>query len=157
MNIVICILNFLFNLKSIVILREAAPIDNSLRRNVNSKIYLFFLKFIYKSCNGIIFNSEYTKKSFLTKGFLFKNNIMINNPLLIKSEKINQKKKLKKKIFITCSRLDNQKNLFELIKIFHKYSIRNNNCELMIVGNGNLHHKIKYEIDKIKYKKNNFN
>jgi len=153
MNIVICVLNFFLNLKSTIILREAAPIDNIPKKNLNKKIYLFFLKFIYKSCNGIIFNSENTKKSFLSSGFTFKNHTIINNPLLIRSEKIYLKKNSKIKTFITISRLDSQKNLFELIKIFHKYSIRNNNCQLMIVGSGILYNDIKNEIDKIKYKK----
>jgi len=153
MNIVICILNFFFNFKSTVVIREAAPIDIYLKNNFSSKIYLTILKILYKKSDGIIFNSEYTKKSFLDKGFVFKKHNIIYNPLINNSIKINFKKELKKKTFITCSRLDSQKNLFELIKIFQKYSIRNKNCKLMIVGDGNLYNNIKLEIKKIKYSK----
>lgn len=49
--------------------------------------------------------------------------------------------------------MDKQKNLFELIKIFQKYSIRNKEAELFIVGSGNLYEEIKLEVEKIKYKK----
>lgn len=151
MNIVICFLNFFLNLKATIVIREAAAINIKVRRSLGNKLYLCLLKFFYKSCDGIIFNSEYTKKSFTDKGFFFKKYNIINNPLLINNKNFYLKRRPKNFFFITCSRLDDQKNLFQLLKIFNKYSIRNKNCHLMIVGDGPLFYKIKNEIEKIKY------
>lgn len=151
-NIALCVSKFFFRFKAITIIREAAPLTFEDSNKISIFLKVFFLKIIYRYCDGVIFNSEYTKKSFMDKGFLIKNNKVINNPLLVKENKINYSKN-KKKIFITCSRLDKQKNLFELIKIFQKYSIRNKEAELFIVGSGNLYEEIKLEVEKIKYKK----
>ena len=40
-----------------------------------------------------------------------------------------------------------------MINVFHQYSIREKNCELLIVGDGTFYKKIKDEISKIKYRR----
>lgn len=145
---------FLFK-KFKLIAREAAPLEVS-NKNILNK---FFLKIIYNSFDGIIFNSKFTQNSFLEKINL-KNYIIINNPLLVDSKiknNIKYKKKLKDNYkFLTCGRLHKQKNIFTLIDYFKMYKIRKPKTELHIVGDGEEKNKIITYIKKNNLNKNIF-
>lgn len=135
-NLSVSFANILLLQKFTIIAREAAPLNFN-EGALNSKITLFFLRILYKSLNGLIFNSKFTQDSFLRK-IKLSNFTTINNPILINSKiKINKKKKKSDNIkFLTCCRLHEEKNIFTLVDYFRKYKLRNSKFELNIVGNG---------------------
>jgi glycosyltransferase involved in cell wall biosynthesis len=157
-NLAVSIANILLLRRFKIIAREAAPFKFS-NQNFIDKFYLYILKILYKSFNGIIFNSKYTQKSFLEK-FKLKNHKVINNPILVSSIKKNNYRrndKIRNSIkLLTCSRLHEQKNIFTLINYFRMYKLRNSNAELHIVGDGEQRNEIIKYINKFSLHKNVF-
>jgi|TARA_B110000444_G_scaffold182404_1_gene171297 glycosyltransferase involved in cell wall biosynthesis len=123
-------------------------------RNSENPIYSFFyseskfssfisllLKYIfYNFADGIITNSNGSKKSL--KRFLFNKKKIkaIYNPYL---EKISNKKNKKNKYLISIGRLRKQKDHETLLKAFYIFSKMNSDYKLLILGHGNLEIKLK--------------
>ncbi len=123
-------------------------------RNSENPIYSFFyaeskffsfisllLKyFFYNFADGIITNSNGSKKS-LEKFIFNKNKIKaIYNPYL---DKINKKKNKKTKYLISIGRLRKQKDHETLLNAFYIFSKKNKEYKLIILGHGNLKIKLK--------------
>ena len=155
-NLSVSLANNLLFQKFTIIAREAAPLNFG-EGALNSKIILFFLRILYKSLDGLIFNSKYTRDSFLRKINLT-NITTINNPILVNSKiKINKKKKNSDNIkFLTCCRLHEEKNIFMLIDYFKRYKPRNPKFELNIVGDGVKKNQLLRYIKKSNLDKNIF-
>lgn len=157
-NFAVAIVNNIFFRKYKIIIREAAPLKENKNKLINF-LFLNILNYLYKSLDGIIFNSNFTKNSFIKKLKIKKYKI-INNPLLVNTNLrkiIRTKKKYNKNVkFLTCSRFDEQKNIFTLIDYFKMYNIRNCRSELHIVGDGKLKKQMINHINKLNLRKKIF-
>ncbi len=138
LSILIC---KLFGFK-IVVRNAEDPIHSIIYDNNKIKsLFSLLLKLIlYNFANGIITNSNGSKKS-LVKILLFKKNLRyIYNPYL---KKIKANTKFKKQNFIlSVGRLTMQKNFEGLIKSFFLFSKIYKNYKLIIVGDGPLRKKL---------------
>ncbi len=126
----------------IVIRNSENPIDSFFySENKFSSFISFILKyFFYNFAEGIITNSNGSKKS-LEKFIFNKDKIKaIYNPYL---KKIIKKKYKKRKYIISIGRLRKQKDHETLLKAFHIFSKKNSEYKLLILGHGNLEIKLK--------------
>ncbi|RXJ45962.1 glycosyltransferase family 1 protein [Gelidibacter gilvus] len=73
----------------------------------------------------------------------------------IKADKMKEEFGIKnKKVIGHVGRFNEQKNHFLLIKIFNEIYKKNNNCVLLLIGNGNLKDKVKEEAKRLNIYKN---
>ena len=139
---VAAIITCFFKGNKIVIRNSENPIYSFLYSDNKffSFISLLLKYFFYNFADGIITNSNGSRKS-LEHFILNKKKIKtIYNPYLTK---INQKKNKKIKFLITIGRLQKQKDHETLLKAFYFFSKKNKDYKLLILGHGKL--KIKLE------------
>ena len=105
-----------------------------------SFISLLLKYFFYNFADGIVTNSNGSKKSLENFVFNKKKIKTIYNPYL---NKVNKKKNKKSKYLISIGRLRKQKDHETLIKAFHIFSKINSDYKLLILGHGNLEIKLK--------------
>jgi glycosyltransferase involved in cell wall biosynthesis len=107
---------------------------------------------IYKLSDGIICNSNESKKFFIKK--LYKKKLInIYNPLPSKKFFIKNKIYKNKNLLLTVSRLENQKNVIGLINAFKIVSEKFSKIKLIIVGSGSEKKLILTKISKLKLSK----
>lgn len=123
-----------------VVVRNAEdPIESTVYADEKFFSFItFFLKIIiYNFANGIITNSNGSRKS-LCKILLNKNKIKaIYNPYL-KKKIIIKKHNKKKKQILSVGRLVKQKDFINLIKAFYLFNKKNNSYKMVIIGGGKL-------------------
>ena len=145
-NILLSISSIFLNYQKIIIFREANNFKTLNSRNfIFRKFLTFFYFFLYKRSDFIIANSRDTQKS-LEETIKYKNSkiTIIGNPVL--SESFDYKKiKVAKhewiknqnlKVIIGVGRLNIQKDFPTLIKAFSIVLKKNENCRLIICGDG---------------------
>jgi glycosyltransferase involved in cell wall biosynthesis len=112
----------------------------------------FLLKIIfYNFSNGIITNSNGSKKSLRKILPFYKNLDYIYNPYLKKKKKIIHLKK--KNLIFSVGRLTEQKNFQGLIKSFFLFNKKNNKYKLIIAGDGPLRQKLEILTKNLKIEK----
>ena len=118
------------------------------------KLKLFIKIFFYKFSDTIICNSLESKK-FLNKYINKKKIYFINNPVVLKKNKIQKKNK----IIVAIGRIENQKNFLGIIKAFIIADKIIKNYKLLIIGSGSKKNQLisfvkkKYLFKKIKFLK----
>ena len=112
-------------------------------------ISLLLKYFFYNFADGIITNSNGSRKSLGYFIFNKKKIITIYNPYL---NKINLKKNKKNKFLITIGRLQKQKDHSTLLKAFYFFSKKNKDYKLLILGKGKLEVKLKKLVESLKIK-----
>lgn len=137
-----------------IVIRNSENPISSLKYSKN-KLYsiltIFFKFLIYRFSDGIITNSEGSRKD-LIKIIGNKAKVKtIYNPYLSKIFKF--KKIKKKKIILAVGRLTEQKDFFTLIKAFSIFEKKNKNYYLNILGDGPLRKKLIIYIKKLKLEK----
>ncbi|SMC82020.1 glycosyltransferase [Polynucleobacter kasalickyi] len=90
-------------------------------------------KYLYTKSNGIISNSKYTLDKYLENGYINKNSTILYNPV---TKYINNYTKPKTKVIGACGGLTKIKNYESLILALDKSIIINQNCNLILLGNG---------------------
>ena len=137
--------------KLIIITRIANHPSSSLLFFNNNLFYNVKLKiktFIYKLSDGIICNSNESKK-FFTEKLYKKKLINIYNPLPLKKVPIRHRNHQDKNLLLTVSRLENQKNVIGLINAFNIVKKKIYNIKLIIVGSGSQKKLILKKISKL--------
>ena len=137
-----------------IVIRNSENPVSSLKYSKN-KLYsiltIFFKFLIYRFSDGIITNSEGSRKD-LIKIIGNKAKVKtIYNPYLSKIFKF--KKIKKKKIILAVGRLTEQKDFFTLIKAFSIFEKKNKNYSLNILGDGPQRKKLIIYIKKLKLEK----
>ncbi len=151
------LLKFIYNKK--LVLRvgfEFFQFQKNLKKNL---IYLFFLKFyskfVYKYSNKIIVTTEDIKK-YIIEQFNIQNEKIHVIPNYIDTDLFKKNRNLKKNNLLFVGRLNEQKNLFNILK-----AIKDLNVVLDIIGHGNrkeylkLANELKIKVNFINNKKNN--
>ena len=136
--IIVCI----FKRKKIIIRNSENPIYSTINSENNFFGFITFcLKLIfYNFADGIITNSKGSANSL--RYFVFNKNKInyIYNPYL---KEINKKKFKKKNYIINIGRLRKQKDQKTLLYAFKIFLKKNKKYKLLILGHGNLEHKLK--------------
>tara|TARA_B100001057_G_scaffold463920_1_gene518591 strand:+ start:495 stop:1592 length:1098 start_codon:yes stop_codon:yes gene_type:complete len=139
---VAAIIACIFKGNKIVIRNSENPIYSFLYSD--NKIFSFIsllLKYLfYNFADGIITNSNGSRKSLEYFIINKKKIITIYNPYLIE---INKKRNKKEKFLISIGRLQKQKDHETLLKAFHYFSKKNKDYKLLILGHGKLEEKLK--------------
>jgi len=149
---VAAIIACLFKGNKIVIRNSENPIYSFLYSDNKffSFISLLLKYFFYNFADGIITNSNGSRKS-LEYFILNKKKITtIYNPYLAK---INHNKNKKDKFLITIGRLQKKKDHENLLKEFYFFSKKNKEYKLLILGHGKLKIKLEKLVDDLKIKK----
>ena len=115
----------------------------------NIKLYIKTL--IYKLSDGLICNSNESKKYFVKNSYKQKI-INIYNPLPLKKNIIKYSNYKNQKVLLTVSRLENQKNIIGLIDAFKIVKEKINNIKLIIIGSGSQKKLILLKILTLKLK-----
>ena len=96
----------------------------------------FFLnKFALKTADVVIPVSEEIAQ-ILKKDWCLKNVVLIQNTFDKTTRKKSFTKKRKKITIISCTRIDKNKNVSDIIKALNILVKKNNNIELLIIGDG---------------------
>jgi glycosyltransferase involved in cell wall biosynthesis len=106
---------------------------------------------IYKFSNGIICNSNDSKKFFISKSYK-KKLISIYNPLPLRKNKNIYISHKKNNFLLTVARLENQKNIIGLIYAFKIVNKKFDKIKLIIIGSGSEKAIILKKIDELKLK-----
>mgnify|MGYP001395505343 CR=1 FL=1 len=122
------------------------------KKNFKNLVISVLCKFIYKRIDKIICVSNYVSKN-LEKNYGCKNCITIHNAvdrkkIILKSKSFNYKSNEPYIIFV--GRLEKQKNLFRLLKIYKKLVQSGIMHNLIIIGDGSELENLKKEVQKIK-------
>lgn len=149
-------INFFFKIQTKIILRISGKPKLNLIRYVFWKI---FLKKIYK----ITFPTKETLTYFQSLNIVSSNKLELLYDPILEVRKINEKFKEKnlsefsdKKFFLAIGRLTKQKNFIFLVKCFKEIIKTNSSVNLLIIGSGEDHKKLKNFIVKNKLDKNIF-
>lgn len=143
LNVVLCIIKFLFINNSAKIIIRPSNILRPHSDKIFTKILFYYFKilsyFFYKYSDKVICIDKDIKE-LLTHKYKIKPSkiIQINNPTLNKkiiNLKKNKKINISKKFFLSIGSLTKQKNFSFLIKIFSKFN-DNKKYELLIIGDG---------------------
>ena len=113
----------------------------------NIKLYIKTL--IYKLSDGVICNSNESKRFFIEKSYK-KKIINIYNPLICKKNIIKKNNYKNKNLLLTVSRLENQKNIIGLIEAFKIVKEKFSKIKLIIIGSGSQKKLILTKISKLK-------
>ncbi len=148
---VAAIIACMFKGNKIVIRNSENPIYSFLYSDNKffSLITLLLKYFFYNFADGIITNSNGSKKSLGYFIFNKKKITTIYNPYL---NKINQKSSKKKKFLISIGRLQKQKDHETLLKAFYFFSKKNRDYKLLILGHGKLEFKLKKLAEDLRIK-----
>ncbi len=152
-------LSLLFlNIKIITIEHNTLSEYLSHKKNFKNFVISLLCKFIYKRIDKIICVSNYVRKN-LEKNYGCKNCVTIHNAIdkkniLLKSRSFNYRSN--KPYIIFVGRLEKQKNLFRLLKIYKKLVLCGIKHKLLIIGDGSELENLKKEVQKFKLIKNVF-
>ena len=113
----------------------------------NIKLYIKTL--IYKLSDGLICNSNESKKYFVKKSYK-KKIINIYNPLPLEKNIKEYSNYKNQNVLLTVSRLENQKNIIGLIDAFKIVKEKFHNIKLIIIGSGSQKKLILQKISTLK-------
>jgi glycosyltransferase involved in cell wall biosynthesis len=135
-----------------IITRIANHPSSSLLFFNNSLLYRIKINIktlIYKLSDGIICNSNNSKKFFVNK--FYKNELIsIYNPLPLKKNKKKSINETKNNFLLTVARLENQKNIIGLINAFKIVNKKFIKIKLIIIGSGSEKEMILKKINELK-------
>lgn len=104
-----------------------------------ARLYQFFCKMLFPSDAFAVFPSQWLQKLYTSKGFYFKNSLVLHNPLRQYPVIIKQQDAVFS--FLYLGQLEKHKGVDLLIQAFT--SIKNTECRLIIAGSGSLEQDLK--------------
>ena len=127
-------------------------------RYIKNKILLLSIKYFYKFADRIVGNSFQLSKDlskFTGRKVKTIRNFYDFNKILIKSKKKKIKKiRFKKNIVINVGRMEHQKNQILILKTFRILNKKNDNINLILIGDGSKKKGLEHYIKKNKLNKN---
>jgi glycosyltransferase involved in cell wall biosynthesis len=117
--------------------------------NLFYKIKITVKIFFYKLSDGIICNSNASRKFFIKKLYN-KKIISIYNPLPLDNNKKIHINRNRKNLLLSVGRLENQKNIIGLINAFNIVNKKFTKIKLLIIGSGSEKEKILRRINELK-------
>tara|TARA_B100001057_G_scaffold145309_1_gene145248 strand:+ start:425 stop:1534 length:1110 start_codon:yes stop_codon:yes gene_type:complete len=168
-NAIACFAKILLINKTVIVNRICNTMSAFLnsKKNIFNYYYHFYLNyFIYKFSDKIILQNQYMKSDFYvifkiisSKKIYILNNILDIEEINSKSNQIHNfhfTKNKFSKIFVTTCTIRKQKNLFDMVTIFQSIIKDNQNCYLIIVGDGELKKDLKKFINNMNLSSNIF-